>query len=229
MNRTADVGRIDRKDDRYGAGGEVRDQKPKAAAAAKSISLAIADVPMTIVMRAYVTHILQFPDSGLGWGSGVTGVGVAVRGAAAGPYLPGRDAACRGRRPMPGDKVSLRRRHVAADHSERRVAEDLLEAEHVTAVDEVAAREGVAERVRRAARADARPPPKPGDRLLGPALAEGTLPTRKERVGHRGQSPRAEVPDKSPPRRRSQRHDPFLRALADDMEGPVGADVANPQ
>ena len=64
---------------------------------------------------------------------------------------------------MAGNKVSLGQRHVAANHVERRVAEDLLEAEHVAAVDEVAASERVAEGVRRAARADARPPPEPGD------------------------------------------------------------------
>jgi len=39
---------------------------------------------------------------------------------------------------MAGDEVGLRQADVAPDHVERRVAEDPLEAEHVTAVDEVA-------------------------------------------------------------------------------------------
>ena len=46
---------------------------------------------------------------------------------------------------MARDQVGLRQSHVAADHVERGVAEDLLEAEHVAAVDEVAASERVPE------------------------------------------------------------------------------------
>lgn len=80
---------------------------------------------------------------------------------------------------MPRDKVGLRQRHVAADHIERGVAEDLLEAEYVAAVDEVAPGERVAERVRRAARSDAGPPAEAGDRLLGATLAQRALPARK--------------------------------------------------
>ena len=60
---------------------------------------------------------------------------------------------------MAGDEVDVGQRHVALDHVERRVAEDPLEAEHVTAVDEVAPGKRVAERVRAAS---------PGD--PGPAL-----------------------------------------------------------
>jgi hypothetical protein len=100
---------------------------------------------------------------------------------------------------MPRDEVGLRQRHVATDHVERGVAEDLLEAEHVAAVDEVAPSERVAERVRRAARAGARPPPESGDRLLGAALAQGTLPAREEWVGPRGSRSSPEIPDERPP------------------------------
>jgi hypothetical protein len=49
---------------------------------------------------------------------------------------------------MPGHEIGLGQADVAADHVERRVAQDLLKAERVAAVDEVAASERVAERVR---------------------------------------------------------------------------------
>ena len=41
-------------------------------------------------------------------------------------------------------QISLRQGDIPADHIERRMAEDLLEAEHIATVDEVAASEGVA-------------------------------------------------------------------------------------
>ena len=130
---------------------------------------------------------------------------------------------------MARDQVGLRQRHVATDHVERGVAEDLLEAEHVAAVDEVAARERVAKRVRRAPRADAGPPAEAGDRLLGTALAQRALPAREERVRHGGPRSCAEIADERPPRGRTQRDDPFLRALAKNVERPVRADVADPE
>ena len=42
---------------------------------------------------------------------------------------------------MAGDEVDVGERHIASHHVEGRVAEDSLEAEHVTAVDEVASGE----------------------------------------------------------------------------------------
>ena len=87
---------------------------------------------------------------------------------------------------MPRDQVGLRQRHVAANHVERGVAEDLLEAEHVAAIDEVAPSECVPKRVRRAARAGACPPSKPGDSLLGAARGQRSLAANEERVGHSG-------------------------------------------
>jgi hypothetical protein len=52
------------------------------------------------------------------------------------------------------DRFEAREVDIAADHVERGVAQDLLEAEYVAAVDEIAARERVAERVWAAAGPD---------------------------------------------------------------------------
>jgi hypothetical protein len=49
---------------------------------------------------------------------------------------------------MPCDQIGLGQRHVAAGHVKGRMPQDLLEAEDVTTVDEVAAGECVPERVR---------------------------------------------------------------------------------
>ena len=77
---------------------------------------------------------------------------------------------------MASDEIGLRQTHVTPDHIEGCEAQDLLEAEHVAAVDEIAAGERVAERVRRAAGPDRRPPPEAGDRELDPARREGPAP-----------------------------------------------------
>ncbi len=65
---------------------------------------------------------------------------------------------------MPGDKIRFGQGYVAADHVERGVSQDLLEAEHIAAVDQIAVGERVAERVRAAAGAHAGPPPESRDR-----------------------------------------------------------------
>jgi len=131
---------------------------------------------------------------------------------------------------MTGHEVGLGQTDVAADHVERRVAEDLLEAEHVATVDEVAPGERVAERVRTAAGPDGRPSPEPGDRQLDPACRQGRPPaSAEERIpGGDGRSGR-EIADERPPGTRPDRHDPLLGALAHDMERPVRPDVADPQ
>jgi hypothetical protein len=51
----------------------------------------------------------------------------------------------RRRRPTAGDQIGVRQGHVAADHVERRVAEDPLEADHVATVEQVELGERVAE------------------------------------------------------------------------------------
>lgn len=109
------------------------------------------------------------------------------------------------------------------------MAEDLLKAEDIAPVDKIAAGKRVAERVRRAARADPRAAPKPGDGLLGASLAQRTLPAREERVRHGSASSGAEIANERPLCRRSDRHDPFLGALAHDVERAVWADVADPE
>jgi hypothetical protein len=58
---------------------------------------------------------------------------------------------------MPSHEIGLGQADVAADHFESRVPQDLLQAEDVATIDQVGAREGVAEGVRAAASADARP------------------------------------------------------------------------
>jgi hypothetical protein len=63
---------------------------------------------------------------------------------------------------MVGHQIGLGQADVTADHVECRVAEDLLEAEHVAAVDEVAAGERVADRVRAAAAVPRRSGGRPG-------------------------------------------------------------------
>jgi hypothetical protein len=49
---------------------------------------------------------------------------------------------------MAGDQIGVGQADVTADHVERRVAEDLMEAEDAAAVEEIAACERVAERMR---------------------------------------------------------------------------------
>jgi hypothetical protein len=51
----------------------------------------------------------------------------------------------RRRRPTAGDQIGVRQGHVAADHFERRVAEDPLEADHVATVEQVELGQRVAE------------------------------------------------------------------------------------
>ena len=121
---------------------------------------------------------------------------------------------------QPATRLEPCEEHIATHHVERRMAEDLLEAEHVAAVQEVAPSERVAERGRRAARGSARPPPESGNRLLGAALAQRTLPARQERVGCRGSRSGPEIPDERPPGSCSHQRDPFLRALADNVQRP---------
>jgi len=52
------------------------------------------------------------------------------------------------------DDLHICRRHVALHHVERGVAEDPLQADDVTTIDEIAPRKGVAQRVRAAAPRD---------------------------------------------------------------------------
>ncbi len=83
---------------------------------------------------------------------------------------------------MAGYQIGLGQADVAADHVERRVAEDLLEAEYVAAVDEIAASERMAERMRAAAGPDRRPSPEAGDRELD-AARRGPEPQRPQKSG----------------------------------------------
>lgn len=53
-------------------------------------------------------------------------------------------------------QVSVSQRHVALDHVERGVAQDALQAEGITAVDQIRTGEGVAQGVRTAAPGDKR-------------------------------------------------------------------------
>src|SRR6266498_1253688 len=122
----------------------------------------------------------------------------------------------------PPDDLQLRQRHVALDHVERRVAEDPLEAEHVAAVDEVAPGEGVAERVRAAAPGDPGPALEALEDLLHPAPVERTASTEEERFVRCTGTTLAHVADDPRPGGPADRHDPFLSALAGDLERAVG-------
>ena len=81
---------------------------------------------------------------------------------------------------MASHEVGLGQTDVAADHVECRVAEDLLEAEHVAAVDEIPPSKRMAEGVRAAAGPDRRPSPEAGDRELDAAGGQGRAPAPAE-------------------------------------------------
>jgi hypothetical protein len=69
-------------------------------------------------------------------------------------------------------EVGIGQRHVALDHVERRVAQNALEAERDAAVDQIRAREGVAQAVRAAAAGNAGARLEPLEDLLYAASAE---------------------------------------------------------
>ena len=131
---------------------------------------------------------------------------------------------------MPRDKVGLGQADIAADHVERGVAQDLLQAEHVPAVDEVAAGERVAEGVGAAARGDARAPPEVRDRELDALPTERPAPAAHEhRVGRADGAALRDVAQERPAGGRAEGHDPLLGALAHDPHRPVGPQVADPE
>lgn len=70
-----------------------------------------------------------------------------------------------------GHEIGVGQANVTAHHVERCVTEDVLEAEHVAAIDQGPG-EGVAERVRAAAGADASLPAEAGERILNAPPAE---------------------------------------------------------
>ena len=131
---------------------------------------------------------------------------------------------------MPRDEVCLRESDVAADHVECRVAEDLLEAEHVAPVDEVAAGERVAERVGAAAGANPRPPPETGDCDLDATAAKHPAPaTDEQRVNGADERPVGDVAEEGPAGGGPERDDPLGGSLAHDPDRPVRPQIANPE
>src|SRR5713226_9758152 len=108
---------------------------------------------------------------------------------------------------MAGDEVDVGQRHVALHHVERRVAEDPLEAEDVTAVDEVASGERVAERVRAASPGDPGPALEALEDLLHPPPVERAASTEEERLVGRAGTALAHVPDDRRPGGAADRHD----------------------
>ena len=123
----------------------------------------------------------------------------------------------------------LGQRDIALDHVERRVAEDPLEAEHVAAVDEVAPGERVAERVGAAPPGDPGPHLQTLEDLLHPPPVEGSAPAEEERRVGRAGTALAEVANDRPRAVAADRHDPFLRALAHDLERAVRPQIAQAQ
>ena len=133
-------------------------------------------------------------------------------------------------RPMAGHEIGLGQADVAADHVERRVAEDLLEAEHVAAVDEIPPSKRMAEGVRGCSGSRSPPVARGGRSRAGCRGRSGPGPSaRRERIAGDDGCPSREVADERPPSARTDRHDPLLGALAHDMERTVGTDVTDPQ
>jgi hypothetical protein len=114
------------------------------------------------------------------------------------------------------------------------VAEDLLEIEHVSAIDQVATGEGVAERVPTRARADAGPTSEPGDGVPDAAPAERCAVAADEQRVRRadGIAPR-DVAEEGPPGGRSEgqraRFEPLprTRIIPSGRMSPTRSDVTS--
>ena len=130
---------------------------------------------------------------------------------------------------MAGDEVDVGEGDVPLDHVEGRVAEDPLEAEHVTAVDEVASGERVAERVRAASPGDPGPALEALEDLLHSSPVEPAASTEEERLVGRAGTTLTHVADDRRPGGPADRHDPLLRALAHDLERAVGSQITEAQ
>lgn len=108
------------------------------------------------------------------------------------------------------------------------MAEDLLQAEHIATVDEVAAGERVAERMGAGAGTDAGAAAEPRDRVLDAAPAEGSsVPADEQRCGRAKGGPAGNVAEERPTGGRADGHDPLLRALAQHPDRPVGPEIAD--
>src|SRR5665811_1013154 len=106
---------------------------------------------------------------------------------------------------MASHQVGVRQRDVALDHVERRVAEDLLQAEGVAAVDEVAPGKSVTERVGAAPPGDPGPHLEALEDLLHPPRVEGSAPAEEERRVRRTRSTLTEVAHDRPAGGRADR------------------------
>lgn len=89
--------------------------------------------------------------------------------------------------------------------------------------------ERVAEGVRAEAAGYPDPPLEPADHVLEAAGADLALPSEEQGIIGLSTATLTEVPDGRLPSRRADRHDPLLRALAANLDRPIGSQGAEPK